>query len=785
MELHAGSTAQCLHCQGPLHVRSKSKFCCRGCETVHQLLSDKNLCTYYDLRKNSDTAITLKGQTLDPRLYSFWDDVSEQHKIEFDPNSRTKQLRIFVEGIHCISCTWLLERLHEIEPKIFESRLNLTTRTLEVRCALDLKPSQVALLIATLGYPPHFIGWNQSGEAELQKENRKQLLRMGIAGACAGNIMMLSVADYAGATETQSFVFAVISAVLFVPVLFYCAEPFFRSAAASLRLRSPSVDVPLALVFAAGGAASYYQVFSGSHEHYFDSVASLIFMLLFSRWVMAELQRRALPSLALSDLFLPQSAQMLSESGEYKVVAASNIQPGATLKVASGDTCPADGVALDPAVLLNAVITGESAPTATNPGEPIYCGATNLGPTFRMRALTSSTDSRLGKTLQAAQEANAKESTIVAAADRYGRLFTWVILAASAGLLIYHTWNGQPTVGFERAIAVLIVSCPCALSFATPLTYALAIRRLSQRGIVVRRASALDKIRKIKTIAFDKTGTLTEGQPVLTDIEVLPPAPKDWQELVLALEANSHHPYARALRMAFESTEPEQNLEVKETPGFGVEAKWNSHLLQIVACEPNRVGESAAALMMDGQEAVRFHFADRLKIEAKGIISELSNQYRKICILSGDHISSVINIASDLGLKSTNCHASMTPEMKKDFVLADKHTLFVGDGANDMDALNAAMIGVSTRGSFEAALHSSDVTLTNPSLRDLLVFLKIGSEAHKTLHQNFGFTLVYNTAGILAAALGWVTPLFAAVLMPLSALSVFLNAWRNARRWKP
>ncbi len=765
--LPEATEAGCRHCGLP--IQGTGAFCCRGCENVHLILNTRGLGEYYDLKEGAycfqpPQAITWKHERFD-----------HLDGPEVRPRyvSESGEVRFYVEGIHCVACLWLLERLPRMMPGLKACRLDLSqsllTLTLEPGTAL----APVAGLIQDLGYRPHAVPSDQDAEDLQRKERRRALLRMGVAAACTGNLMLMAVPLYGGATGAFAELFRWLSLGLYLPIAFWAASPFYRSALGALRTRRINIDVPIALALILGALVSTFNLITGSVHIYFDSLGALVFLLLASRHYLREVQARASRTSQLLQTFFAPVAHRRVE-GVLMDVPPDHLALGDWVAVRTGERLPADGLLREGAGQINAAwLTGESVPQEVRPGDAVFAGSVNEGGEVVMEVTAPLGESRLGRILLQLEKET--RSPIIGMTDALSRgfLFTVLAVAAAVFLAFVHT---HPAEGLNRALSLLIVTCPCALALATPLTFSHALARAYRRGDVLKQGEALERLAQVQTVFFDKTGTLTRGELSVVGWEDLSGQAEENRALVKALEADSLHPIARALRHHLEAAAGLPVEGVTETPGRGVEGHWRGLTVRMEAVPDPEGSATCIGLRVGGELRARVRLADALRPEARETVQALRAMGLRVAILSGDAPPVVSRLAEVLGLPPEAACAALSPEAKLAMVEATPKALMVGDGANDALALQKAHVGVAMHGGMDLSLKVADAYLSRPDLRAVADLVVLGRETRRVLIRNFALSIAFNLVGGGASILGWINPLAAAVIMPLSSITVLLSS---------
>jgi Cu2+-exporting ATPase len=716
--------------------------------------------------------------------------------------------RLYLEGVHCAACVWLVEKLPEAVPGVDSVRLNLGSAVAEVvwdpaRASL----SGIGRALDRLGYTPHLHRAGRLQEAR-RREDRAALVKLGVAVACAMNLMFLHGALYAGehsgmASPFEAF-FRWVSLGVSLPVVLFAARPFYQAAWSGLRARVVHMDLPVALALAVAFAASAANTVGGSGPIYFDSLAMLVAALLGARQVQRSAQRAALERAdSLRGVAFVEFARRLTgESPDSPAVEVDvhRLSPGDRVEVRSGELVPVDGVVLaGRSSVDNAVLTGESAPSPVAEGDEVSAGATNLGARIVVRASAVGEKTRVGALFAIVDEALARRPRVLERSDRLARSFVWGVLALAlvTGLL----WLPQgPATALERVVALLVVACPCGIALSVPLAVSVALTRAARRGIYVKNPDCLQKLRRVSHVLLDKTGTLTEGRAALVRWE----GSEGILDLARALEAESAHPVA----LAFAATRAGRPRAVRtvagvrEVAGQGIagvvdgravlvgnhacvagEGAVPSAELEARAAALAASGLSPVLVAVDGRVEGVAGLGDAVRKDARPTVDALRARGNRVLVLSGDHPDVVARVAASLGIAAEDARGGLTPEAKRDFVARltsepgrQGAVVMVGDGVNDAAALALADVGVAVHGGAGASVVAADVVLTREGVAPLLDLVKGARALFGVIARNLVLSLAYNAAGAGLAVLGLVGPLLAALLMPASSLTVTLSS---------
>ena len=789
----------CAHCGLPVPSErvaadASASFCCTGCASVHAILAAAGLSEGFR-QQGQRRAPAQPGRS---HFQEFDDPAFDALHCKPQADGSTR-VELVLSGVHCSACVWLVERLARLEPAVQSSRLDLSRGTLELCWFKRQAPlSQVARSLDSLGYRPHALGSSGATGARLASD-RSLLLRLGVAGAAAGNVMLMAFALYSGEFADMTADYAALfrwgSLLIATPTVFWTGSVFFRGAWAALRTRTPHMDLPVSIGILVGYLGGALNTLRGSGEVYFDTLCTLIFLLLIGRYLQSTHQRRSARASELIQALAPTSA-LLVEGATRRSVLAQGLAAGAHIEILPEERVPADGVVVSGSSSLDtALLTGEALPVQVTVGDRVHAGCINQAASLVVRVEAAGAASRLGRLMQSVEATQRDRAPIVRLADRVAGHFVFAILLIAAfTLLLWLHWDPKHAV--DHAVALLVVTCPCALGMATPLSVSSALRRAAELGILFKGGEFIEELAKPGLIVFDKTGTLTEGRLEL--VHFLGSA--ETKALLRAAESRSGHPIARAVQRSI----PENQLvceEVRELDA-GLMARVGSQELLVGAlsrveqtlggapewvrkevAEHAALGRTPIVIAVDGVFSAVAAFSDRVREDASAGLQQLRALGFRFQILSGDHQRAVNAIEQQLRMPFLRATGHATPEDKLATVKAlrasGERVLMVGDGVNDAAAMAAANVGIAVHGGAEACLATADVFMTSPGLAPLALAAAGARRTVRTIRRGIALSLAYNLVGIGLAASGVLSPLLAAVLMPLSSVTVVSVALRS------
>jgi Cu2+-exporting ATPase len=771
-------------------------MCCAGCSAVAQAISQNGLSSYYASR----TAYAPRGEEA-PEALTLYDRPELQAAFARRIGEHEREALLILEGITCAACVWLNERHLARLPGVLAVQANYATRRALVRWderAVEL--SSILAAVAAIGYR----AWpaaSMSADAVRARENRAALWRLFVAGFGMMQVMMYAVPVYLAADGSMSAdiraLMHLAGFVLTVPVVAYSAAPFFRGAWRDLVLRRLGLDVSVALGIAVAFGASVFAALSGRGEVYFDSITMFVFFVLCGRYLELRARQKAAAGLDYLDHALPLAAHRLTAfpALDTETVPAASLQPGDRVLVRSGESFPADGRILQGETHCDeSLLTGESAPVRKLEGAAVAAGAVNRTSPVCVQIEQVGEATRLSAIRRLVERSSAQRPGLVETADRVAAWFVGAVLlvAAASALVWLHL---EPARALWIAVAVLVVTCPCALSLATPAALTVAAGRLARRGVVTTRAHALELLARVTHVVFDKTGTLTEGRLALSKTRPLGTLTSvECLALAAALEQGSEHPVAAAFLQARPAGVALPLVQgLRNVPGAGMEARiagvryriGSERFVAAIAGAPPTLAQEHGALTdiwlgCEGQWLAMFALADRLRPEAVAAIRRLQELDKQVLILSGDALPAVSAVAQRLGI--LRFEAALSPEDKQRRVQAlQSHgaiVAMVGDGVNDAPVLAQAHLGIAMGGGAELSQVQADIVLLSGDLRALLDAVDIGRFAWRVIRQNLAWAIAYNLVALPLAVAGVLTPWMAGIGMGASSLLVVLNALR-------
>lgn len=696
-----------------------------------------------------------------------------------------RQTDLSVPSVHCAACIQTIETALGTLDRVESARVNLSTKRVSVRWRGDEVPPFVAAL-GRLGYQAHLF----APEIDEKDRTLSELIRaVAVAGFAAGNIMLLSVSVWSGAEGATRDLFHWVSALIAIPALAFAGGIFFRSAWNALRHGRMNMDVPIAVGVSLAYAMSLYETINHGDHAYFDASVSLLFFLLIGRTLDHVMRERARTAVKGLSQLAARGAMVLRGDGARDYLPIGEIEPGMQLLIAAGERIPVDGKIIHGASDLDcSLASGESAPKNVAPGEAVQAGVLNLTGPLTIEATAAAKDSFLAEMVRLMEAAEGGRAHYRRIADRVSALYAPVVhLTAFVTFLGWMAATGDWHRAMTIAIAVLIITCPCALGLAVPIVQVVAARRLFENGIMVKDGSAMERLATIDNAVFDKTGTLTLGQPRLLNASSIDPA---MLAIAADMAAHSRHPFSKAIT-GFAAPGGQHKFDaVTEHPGFGIEATVAGSIWRLgrrgwagwkarTGGEGNH-GYGGTVLTKDGFIVATFDFEDALRADAAAAIKRLNDTGVSMQMLSGDTAGACGEVARMLGVEDfVPCLLPSGKVERIETLAKDGHkVLMVGDGLNDTPALSAAHVSIAPATAADIGRNAADFVFLRESLLAVPLALDVSRKAGHLIRQNIAIAIVYNAVAVPIAILGHATPLLAAIAMSASSVLVIGNALR-------
>lgn len=796
--------ADCFHCGSPIPTGAsylveidgrEQAMCCSGCQAVAEAIVANQLTDFYKFR----TDIGSRPEDLIPeqlRDLQVYDSVDLQRSFVRETSGSVREASLILEGIVCAACVWLNERHVKQLPGVLDFRVNYSTHRATLRWdTSQLKLSTVLQAISEIGYHAHPFDPGRL-ESLQKKEKSAALRRIAVAGLGMMQVMMVAAAMYIGAVSDMDgqmrHFLRWISLVMTVPVVFYSARVFFQSAWRDLRRGRFGMDVPVSIGIGIAFTASVWATVMGGGEVYFDSVTMFTFFLLTGRYLEMNARHKAGQVAEALVRLMPATATLLKD-GKQEVVPVSQLVSGDQVLIKPGEVVPADGLVLAGISSTNeALLTGESLPCRKLEGDKLVGGTVNIESPLTMQVSQVGDHTVLAAIIRLLERAQAEKPELARLAEKVSSRFVPLILLTATAVFLY--WHqSQPSEAFWIALSVLVITCPCAFSLATPTALTAATGLLTSKGVLTTRGHALETLARIDELILDKTGTLTYGQLIVVDFKVLGSLPElVCKPLAAGLEQASEHPVAKAILQL--SHEPYVISQLSSESGRGVQGYWQGECYRLgtlrFVAELTQIDlplaysvsstESQVYLGSSAGWLAQISLADQIRTGAKEAIQELRAAGINVSLLSGDNPLVVQQVAEQLGI--VKALGGQLPDDKLAYAKAlqaqGKVVAMVGDGVNDAPVLAGAAVSIAMGSGSQLAQASADMVLLSESLQQLPFAIKTSRRMQTIIKQNFAWTIAYNLLAIPLAATGLVAPWMAAIGMSASSLIVVLNSLR-------
>lgn len=785
------SAEKCFHCgddcTNSVITLADKTFCCDGCKTVFQILDEHNMCSYYQFDERAGNTV---NNGIARKRFEYLQDLDVEHKLVDFKNGSTTSVTFFIPNIHCTSCVWLLENLGNIDSGILKGTVNFMKRTVTLLYD-DSKTSlrTIVELLTTIGYEPN-LTLEQLDEKDSGNIDRSLWLKLGVAGFCFGNIMLFSFPEYlkmdqSGSSEMFRYFFGGLNILLSIPVLFYSSLDYLKSAWAALSQRGVNLDVPITIGILALFGRSLYEILSGTGAGYFDSFTGFIFFLLIGKVV----QQKTFARLSFDrdyKSYLPISVIKLLGDSEQSI-PVDKLEIGDRVLLRNQELIPADSVLeSEQAAIDYSFITGETEPVSVVKGTKVFAGGKIIGCNAEFLIAKKVEHSYLTQLWE--NEAFAKreeEKVITTFADRISPHFTLTVLAI-AFISLFVWLQIDSSKAFTIFTAVLIVACPCALALSTPFTLGAVVNILSLNGLYVRSSNVLEALSRATSFVFDKTGTITESEKSEVRFIGSELSPEDGA-LIKSTVKQSIHPLSKIIAhsLAQEILSPDF---VEEIPGKGLKARFGS--IEVLVGSKSFLSDDSAVhvpgfvntnsagslvhVMIDGAYKGAFLLENKLRDGIEEVLSSLGRQ-QDVYLVSGD------NEAEGKKLRDaypfwTDMMFNQSPIEKLEMIdrlhEQKEHVVMIGDGLNDAGALKASDFGIAISDDMSSFSPACDAIAESASLKNLATLVEFSRSAFKIIVASFGISLLYNLTGLGFAITGNLSPLVAAIIMPLSSVSV-------------
>lgn len=800
---------QCFHCGLPVPNGSsyfvvidnkEQPMCCTGCQAVAEAIVDNGLNDFYKHRtKNSN-----KAEDLVPEELFVYDNEALQKSFVHSEDGTIREASLVLEGIVCAACVWLNEKHVKGLNGVIDFRINYSTSRASLKWDNNqIKLSEVLQAIVDIGYSAHPFDPGRM-ETLQKKEKSLALRRIALAGMGMMQVMMPAIAIYIGEssdmTESMLHFLRWISLIITTPVVFYSSRIFFTSAWRDLKRRHFGMDVPVSFAIGSAYLASIWATLTNTGEVYFDSVVMFTFFLLLGRFFEMGVRHKAGQVADALVRLLPQTATRIAKNEVgievQTVIPANELALNDRVIIKPGETIPADGDVIEGTSSVNeSLLTGENMPLQKQVGDELIGGTLNVESPLTMKVMKLGDSTMLSSIIRLLDRAQTEKPNLAKFADKSAAWFVLALLAIAL-LVLIAWWFIEPSRAFWVALSVLVITCPCALSLATPAALTATTGNLTQKGVLTTRGHALETLSKVNHVIFDKTGTLTHGRHQLIGIDVLSDNNEELcKQLAAGLEVASEHPLAKILSEISDSSIAFEQLSAESGKGVkGIYKNEEYRLGSLSYTKDIANGKlpqdevyvdidspvSTVYLSKQGQWLAAFHLQDEIREESKSAIELLQSSGVNVTLLSGDNDAAVKSVADSLGIK--NYQSKLLPEDKLNAVQAlqsnSEVVAMIGDGVNDAPVLAAANVSIAMGKGSQLAQASADMILLTEDLQQIPASIKLSKRMQKIIHQNFSWAILYNVIAVPIAAMGFVTPWMAAIGMSMSSLLVVLNALR-------
>lgn len=774
----------CYHCgedcdDAPIEAHNKT-FCCEGCKMVFEILNTNGLCNYYSLSRNPGASQKIKVRK---DKFAFLDDASIAKSLVNFSDATTTHLQFYIPQMHCSSCLWLLENLYRLNENIISSKVNFTSKEVDVvihHSKISIR--QTAELLTRIGYEPHISFQNLNGKKP--KADRSKIYKMGVAGFCFGNIMLFSFPEYLGIDPQDASLsvwFRWLNVLFSLPVFFYSATEFFSTAWKSLRNKFLHIDAPIALAIIVTFTRSMVDVISGTGAGYFDSMAGIVFFMLVGR-VLVNKTYEGLNFERDYSSYFPIAVTKILKDGTEAPVALPDIQLNDTLLIHNNELIPADGILTKGRAFIDySFVTGESMPVVKEMGEIIYAGGRQTGSNIELLVIKEVAQSYLTKLWNREEFSANNRATKKSFVHLLGKYFTVLVFLVAAASALYWYVN-DPSRIWPAVTAVLIIACPCALSLSNTFTNTNILRILGKNNFYLKNAQAIEEIASVNCIVFDKTGTLTGSG--LQEIEYNgKPLDSYRKKLVATVAAQSLHPLSKAIVKFLKTNDKLAVTSFSEEPGKGIAAIVDAVEIKLGSASfvhnheaAKRENETRVFVSFNGEVVGSFSVKNQYRPNIDSMVESLKGNYQ-LAVISGDNAGEKKFLQQLFGVDA-HLLFNQTPiqklEVIKKLQQAGKKVLMLGDGLNDAGALKQADAGIAVTENANHFSPASDGIMEAERLHRLADYLRVCKLNLFIVRFAFVVSLVYNIVGNYFAVQGLLSPLYAAIIMPLSTFSILL-----------
>jgi Cu+-exporting ATPase len=779
----------CFHCGEKIENTisfDDKKFCCTGCKAVYQLLSKNDLCDYYSI---SDKPGQQLNQKANYKQYDILEDNETLAKLLNFKNATDSHVKFYIPYMHCSSCIFLLENMQRLNANIVSSRVNFQKKEVEIiyhHQKIGLK--DIAVMLHSIGYPPYISLASESEESKPKNINRSQIYKIGIAGFAFGNIMMLSFPEYFHLSDfsgTNNFtnIFNVLSFLLSLPVLFYCSQEFFVSAYASIKQRYLNIDAPIALAILITFLRSIYEITYGSKIGYFDSMTGIVFFMLLGRYF----QNKTYDHISFErdyKSYFPLGVTILEKTNGViieKTIPVSAIKTGMRIIIRQNELIPADGILFSgEAVVDYSFVTGEAEPVNKVLGEILYAGGRQKGSQIEVEVVKEVSQSYLTSLWNKEEKAVEidQETEMVAKINKY---FSYGLLIV-ASLAFAYWWPTDTQKAINAVTTILIVACPCALLLSATFTYGNVLQIMAKNKMYIKNAKAVERFAKADTIVFDKTGTITKSNAASIEWVGYTLNQTD-QQLVASLANESIHPLSKRIALHLSQTQKLKPLSFKEHTGKGIEAIIDGQVIKLgsfdfVGGNTNSNSKGSKVYVgINNEVKGYFNFKNVYRDGVVNLFKDLQQKGYELHLLSGDNEDEK-NYLGNFFTNSATLNFNQSPQQKFNYIenlmQHGKKVIMVGDGLNDAGALMKSYAGIAVTDDVNFFTPACSAILEGNKVSQLKQYLDYAKAGAWIIKASFIISLLYNIVGLSFALTGTLQPVIAAILMPVSTISIVL-----------
>lgn len=779
------STATCYHCgeecrEEVLHFDEK-EFCCTGCKLVYEVLSENELCNYYQIAEKP--GISQKEVSRKDNRFDYLDDTDIVNRLVDFQNGDETHITFSIPLIHCASCIWLLENLHKLHTGVVSGRVDFIKKKVQVKYHQDaISLKELVQLLSRIGYEPS-INLSDADKKQPVFTDKKLIQKLAVAGFCFGNMMLFSLPEYFAEAELlgEGFkkTFNYLNVLLALPVFFYAATDYYRSAWLSVKNRAVNMDVPIALGIVTLFTYSLYDIFALGNEGYMDTLGGLLFFLLIGKYY----QQKTYDTLSFDrdyKSYFPIAVTRLVRN-EEEVIPLIKLHVGDIIKVRNEELIPADSILLEGEAYIDySFVTGEQIPVAKKKGELVYAGGRQKGQPISLAVQKSPSQGYLTDLWNNESFEKEKTHSLESLANRISGKFTFTVLAIALGALVFWAARGEVSLGVLAFTSVLIITCPCALAMSTPFTLGNTLRVFGQGKFYLKNAQVIERMAQVDTVVFDKTGTLTAPSEAKVSYHG-DRLSAESKSIIKTLVSHSTHALSNRINSWLDGISTLSVEEVHEIQGRGIQGFYKGQAIRLGSAEfvgyqggDLKEGGNLVFFSIEGNVIGYFLIQSGLRKGIEQVVAQIGSN-KEVHLLSGDQDHERNHLRQVFG-KDVLMNFHQSPKDKLEYIQtlnqAGASTLMVGDGLNDAGALRTAQVGIAVTDRITNFSPASDAIMDAAVMDRLPAFLDFAKTSRKIIKASFGLSFTYNTIGVIFAVQGLVNPVFCAVLMPISSISV-------------